>query len=365
MSCSARGMRHVQRVAAAGVVHVVTPVAVQAIVGGVVEAAEAERRPQVVALGGVVVDDVEDDLDPLLVEDLHHRLELVDLRSGLVCAGVPDVRREEADRVVAPVVRHPALDQVLVRHELMDGHQLHRRHPERPQMGQRPRRHQPRIRPAQVLRHIGMTRREPLDVHLVDDRLTPRNARRPIVPPRERRIDDDRLRHPRRAVAPIESQIRVRMPDLIPEQRITPRHRPINRPRIRIQQQLRRIEPMPRLRLPRPLHPIPIPHPRPRLRKVHMPHMLRLLRDRDARLPIPLKQTKLDPSSVLGKERKVDPRPIPSRAKRIGPPRPPTHRNGPRSRGHKRSTKRTRCQERPAEAEGGRQGVSEDPFPST
>ena len=181
-----------------------------------------------------------------------------------------------------------------------------------------------------------MTRREPLDVHLVDDRLTPRNARGPIVPPRERRIDHHRLRHPRRTVPPIETQIRIGMPDLVPEQRITPRHRPINRPRIGIQQQLRRIEPMPRLRLPRPLHPIPIPHPRPRLRKVDMPHMLRLLRDRNARLPIPLKQTKLDPSSILGKERKIDPRPIPGRAKRIGPPRPPTHRNGPRSRSHKK-----------------------------
>ena len=54
-------MAHVQGVAAACVVHVVARVLrAQAVVGGVVDAPEAEGRPQVVALGGVVVDHVED-----------------------------------------------------------------------------------------------------------------------------------------------------------------------------------------------------------------------------------------------------------------------------------------------------------------
>jgi hypothetical protein len=218
----------------------------------------------------------------------------------------------------------------------MDGHQLHRRHPERLQMIERRRRHQPRIRPAQILRHVGMTCGKPLDVHLIDDRLTPRNARRPIVPPCERRIDHDRLRHPRRAVPAVKHQIGVRMSYLIPEERITPRHRPVNGSGVGIEQQLRRIEPMPRLRLPRPLHPIPIAQPRPRLRQVDMPHMLRLLGNGNPRLPVTLEQTQLDPRRVLGKQREVDPRPIPSRPKRIRPPRPPTHRVRPRSRGHKK-----------------------------
>ena len=55
---------HVERVAAAGVVDVEARVlGGQAVVGRVVDAAEAERRPEVVALGGVVVDHVEDHLD--------------------------------------------------------------------------------------------------------------------------------------------------------------------------------------------------------------------------------------------------------------------------------------------------------------
>ena len=61
--------------------------------------------PELVALGGVVVDHVEDDLDAGRVQRAHHRLELA--HRGHAAASrwrVADVRREEAERVVAPVV---------------------------------------------------------------------------------------------------------------------------------------------------------------------------------------------------------------------------------------------------------------------
>ena len=73
----------VEAVAGAGVVHVVALVVVdQPVVGGVVDAAHRQRRAHVVALGGVVVDDVEDDLDAGLVQGPHHRLELLHLAAG-------------------------------------------------------------------------------------------------------------------------------------------------------------------------------------------------------------------------------------------------------------------------------------------
>ena len=50
------------------------------VVAGVVEALERQRRAEVVAFGGVVVDDVEDDLDVGLVQGPDHGLELVELR---------------------------------------------------------------------------------------------------------------------------------------------------------------------------------------------------------------------------------------------------------------------------------------------
>ena len=66
---------HQQAVAGAGGVEVVRLVLVdEAVVGTVVDAAEAQRRALVVALGGVVVDHVEDHLDVRLVQGLDHRL---------------------------------------------------------------------------------------------------------------------------------------------------------------------------------------------------------------------------------------------------------------------------------------------------
>ena len=71
---------HVEAVPGAGRVVVVGPVVGhEPVVGGVVDALERQDRAEVVALGGVVVDDVEDHLDAGLVQRPHHRLELGDL----------------------------------------------------------------------------------------------------------------------------------------------------------------------------------------------------------------------------------------------------------------------------------------------
>src|SRR3546814_19148965 len=109
---------------AAGVdVEVVARVAVENVVAGVVGAAEREGGAQVAALGGVVVDDVEDDLDAGLVEAAHHQLELVQVAFR---RDVARRRRKEADGVVAPVVAETFLDKVAVVDEGLDGHQLQR-----------------------------------------------------------------------------------------------------------------------------------------------------------------------------------------------------------------------------------------------
>ena len=79
-----------------------------------------------VAFGGVVVDDVEDHLDAGLVQRLDHLLEVLHLLALAVAVRVLVVRREEADRVVAPVVAQPALDEVGVVDELVHRQQLER-----------------------------------------------------------------------------------------------------------------------------------------------------------------------------------------------------------------------------------------------
>ncbi len=121
------GVQHVQRVAGAGEVDVVArALRVQVVVGDVVDAAKRDGRAQVVALTGVIVDDVEDHLDADTMQRPHHHLELFYLlaqRSG----GISAVGSEVADGVVAPVVHQPAIGQVTLAQHVMDRQQLDRR----------------------------------------------------------------------------------------------------------------------------------------------------------------------------------------------------------------------------------------------
>ena len=82
-----------------------------------------ERGPRVVALGGVVVDDVEQDLDAGAVQRLHHRLELAHLLAA-VARREARVRSEEAERVVAPVVAETAPRERLFADAVMHRQQL-------------------------------------------------------------------------------------------------------------------------------------------------------------------------------------------------------------------------------------------------
>ena len=95
------GVRQVQRVAGAGVVLVVARVVGhEPVVGGVVDAAKRQRRAEMVALGGVIVDDIEYHLEAGVVQPRDRGAKLVDravLRIALL-------RREERERVVAPVI---------------------------------------------------------------------------------------------------------------------------------------------------------------------------------------------------------------------------------------------------------------------
>ena len=95
----------VDRVAAAGVVAVVLAAVGEHVVDLVFQPLEAERRAVLVAFGRVVEDHVEDHFDAGLVQGPDHLLELVDLAARLVAGRVAAMRREEAQRIVAPVVR--------------------------------------------------------------------------------------------------------------------------------------------------------------------------------------------------------------------------------------------------------------------
>ena len=211
-------MLQVHRVAAAGGVEIEARIVGEHVVAGVVDAAEGEGRPQVVAFGGVIVDHVEQHLDARLVQAVHHLLELADVAARRhVALG----RREEAERIVAPVVPELLLDKMTVVEEFVHGQQLDRRHAKPHQVLDDRRIGETGKGAALTRRHRRMARGHALDVGLVDDGVGPRRARARLAPPRERRapsrrtLEHDALRHERRRIARVAGEVPMRGADLV------------------------------------------------------------------------------------------------------------------------------------------------------
>jgi hypothetical protein len=57
-----------------------------------------------IALAGMVINDVENDLDAVLMQSPHHLLELRHLGAAVPPARIASLGREEVERVIAPVV---------------------------------------------------------------------------------------------------------------------------------------------------------------------------------------------------------------------------------------------------------------------
>ncbi len=169
-----------------------------------------------------------------LVQRLDHRLELGDLLAA-AAARVAVVRREEADGVVAPVVRQPAVLQRGVLHELVHRHQLERGDAEVGEVvddrGVRDR----GIRAADLLGHLGVGHRHALDVRLVDDRLVVLVARRAVVAPVEVGVDDDREHRLAEVVVGVAL---LRVLEVVGEQRLVVGDLALDRLRVGVEQQL-------------------------------------------------------------------------------------------------------------------------------
>jgi hypothetical protein len=185
-----RASAEAHRVAAAGDVVVVAVVAVQ-VVGAVVQPAQRPGRVVRAALAGVVVDHVENHLEPGSMQVADHGLELGDLFAGVAAAGVRAVRGVEGQRVVTPVVDQPTSGDGRLGAELMHRKQLDGGDPEPGQLLDHGRMGESRVRPAQLGWHLGMPHREPAYMGLVDDRLGPRRPWRSIPGPVELLVDHD------------------------------------------------------------------------------------------------------------------------------------------------------------------------------
>jgi hypothetical protein len=320
---------HVQRVASSGGVKVIAGiVGDKPVVGLIVDALERRHRAELVPLGGVVVDDVEDDFDPGLVQRFHHVLEF----GGDLPAAprrVLAVRGEEPDRVVAPVVPEPAVDEHVVLDEIVDRHQLDRSDAQAGQvldgLGMR----QPGVGAPQVVGDAGVPHGEPFDVASVQHGLVPRGAQQMIIAPAEPRVGDDRLRHVRRAVGVIALAVvpgeRVAVDGLVPPDLAVDLHG------VRIKEQLRRLAPQPPAGIMRAVHPVAVPLASADARQEAVPHIPVRLGQADPPLPAGavVEQAQFGALRDLGEQREVRPDPVVGRAKRVRPPWPHFHNPHP------------------------------------
>ena len=256
ISCSTCGWRMFRLLPRAGEVEVVARVVLhRAVVGVVVDAAHRQHRPEVVALGGVVVDHVEDHLDAGRVQRLDHRLELLDLAER-DRRRVAVVRGEVGDRVVAPVVAQAAFDEVVVVDELVHRHQLDGGDAEALEVVDDRRVGEARVGAAQRRRHVGVLHREPAHVGLVDDRLV-RAARRAGGRCPSRR--SGRRRPPWGRAGAVSSVFgSVGVVEVVAEARPRPVDVAGDRLGVRVEQQLGRVAPQALGGLPRSVDPVAV-----------------------------------------------------------------------------------------------------------
>src|SRR5215813_2548664 len=108
-------------------------------------------------------------------------------------------------------------------------------------------------------------------MQLVDQRVVPWYGGRAIVAPVERGVDDDRAGHIGRTVALAEGEIAAPGADPVAEERVMPLEPAIQRPRIRVDQQLGRVEPLAALGVIRAVHPVAVELPWTQARHIPMP----------------------------------------------------------------------------------------------
>jgi len=177
------GILHIERVATPREIHVIPGILGEPVVGSIVHAAKRKGRAALISLGGMVVDDIQNHLDPCGMQAADHRLELLHSIQRPRLGVVTRFRREEPQRVVPPVIRQPAFQQMAVIDMTVNWQQFDRSDAERLQVIDGRVRCQSRISPAQRFRNPGMPLCKPAHVKFVDHALVNRRIRAALVAP--------------------------------------------------------------------------------------------------------------------------------------------------------------------------------------
>ena len=219
------------------------------------------------------------------------------------------------------------MQRVLVR-DVVHRQELDRGHPEVAEVLERRVRREPGVGAAQVVPHPLELPGETLHVQLVDHGLRPGPTEAHVALPVEGPVDHDTVRDRGGGVRGVGSVLAARR--IRERPRPVVGDRPVDRLRVRVDQELRRVEAVPGARVPEAVHPVAVPLARPHARKVRVPHVRRVLAELDPFLRSGLvEQAELDPLGVLAEEGEVRPVAVPRRAERKRPPGPDgaTHRS--------------------------------------
>ena len=120
-------------------------------------------------------------------------------------------------------------------HELVDRHQLDRRHPEVAKVVDHGRVGDTGVGAPLLVGDVGVELGEPLDVRLVDDGFGVRDVESAVAGPVEERVDDDAEHHVRRRVVVVDL---IGVAEVVREQRRIPVDVAMDGLRVGIQQQL-------------------------------------------------------------------------------------------------------------------------------
>ena len=252
------------------------------------------------------------------MEVRHHLLEFGEgeIRIG----GVAPRRREEADRVVAPVVLQPLLEQVAVVDEGVDGEQLDRADAKRGEIVRDLGRSEPGIGAAQRFRNGRVKLGEATDMRLVDDRILPRGAPARRTAPAEGRVDHATPVGEGSRIAIVEGEV-VAALHLVAEQGRVPGQLTDHLPGVRIEQQLVRVEAMAGRRLVGAVDAIAVDGAGPGIGKIAVPNLVRVFRQHDSIdlvLATRIEQAEFDLGRIGREQREIDAEPIPGGAQRVG-----------------------------------------------
>ncbi|SSW81982.1 Uncharacterised protein [Klebsiella pneumoniae] len=223
-------------------------------------------------------------------------------------------RSKKAQRVIAPEVLQPAIEQMLVIREPVNRQQLHRGNAQAFDIVDRGFVPHPLKRPAQLGRNGRVHLGKPFHVALIDNGMRPGDVRPVVVlPVKSVRVDNPAFRRKRRAVAGIKAQIQLVMPQRIAEMGVVPVDVTHQFASVRVDEQLMRVKAMTVFRVVGAVDAIAVQRARLQVRHIAVPDLMGILRQLqpgDFRFPGRVKQTELHSFSVRGEQREVNALPV-------------------------------------------------------